>query len=69
MFSNVYELFKHIFLAAPKRKSCPSYIWVRAVVWACGRGQTHTLTHTQTDTQTRVTTIYFALSTTHAKCN
>jgi len=34
---------------------------VRAVVWAYSRGQT--------DTQTRVTTIYFASSTTHAKCN
>jgi len=33
-------------------------------VWACSRGQTHT--HTQ---QTRVTTIHFASSTTHAKCN
>jgi len=44
----------------------PSYIrGVRAVVWACGRGQTHR----QTDTQTRVTTIHFASSTTHAKCN
>jgi len=33
---------------------------------ACGRGQTHR----QTDTQTRVmTTIHFASSTTHAKCN
>jgi len=30
-------------------------------VWAYGRGQT--------DTQTRVTTIHFASSTTHAKCN
>ena len=38
-----------------------SYIRVRAVVWAYGRGQT--------DTQTRVTTIHFASSTTHAKCN
>jgi len=43
----------------------PSYIRVRAVVWAYGRGQTDR----QTDTQTRVTTIYFASSTTHAKCN
>ena len=43
----------------------PSYIWVRAVVWAYGHGQTDT----QTDTQTRVTTIHFASSTTHAKCN
>jgi len=42
----------------------PSYIRVRAVVWAYGRGQTDT----QTDTQTRVTTIHFASSTTHAKC-
>jgi len=51
----------------------PSYIWVRAVVWAYGRGQTdrHTdrQTDRQTDTQTRVTTIHFASSTTHAKCN
>ena len=39
----------------------PSYIRVRAVVWACGRRQT--------DRQTRVTTIHFASSTTHAKCN
>jgi len=39
----------------------PSYIRVRAVVWAYGRGQT--------DTQTRVTTIHCASSTTHAKCN
>ena len=38
-----------------------SYIRVRAVVWACGRGQT--------DTQMRVTTIHFVSSTTHAKCN
>jgi len=34
----------------------PSYILVRAIVWACGCGQTHR----QTDTQTRVTTIHFA---------
>jgi len=39
----------------------PSYIRVRAVVWAYGRGQT--------DTQTRMTTIHFVPSTTHAKCN
>jgi len=32
-------------------------------VWAYGRGQT------DTQTQTRVTTIHFASSTTHAKCN
>ena len=31
--------------------------------------RTHTHTHRQTDTQTRVTTIHFASSTTHAKCN
>ena len=37
------------------------YIRVRAIVWACGRGQR--------DTQTRVTTIHFASSTTHANCN
>ena len=48
-----------------------SYIRVRAVVWAYGRGQTDKQRHTdkQTDTQTRVTTIHFASSTTHAKCN
>ena len=39
----------------------PSYIRVRVVVWAYGCGQT--------DTQTRVTTIHFASSTTHTKCN
>jgi len=43
----------------------PSYIRVRAVVWANGRGQTDR----QTDTQTRVPTIHFASSTTYAKCN
>ena len=47
----------------------PSYIRVRAVVWACGRGQTDTHTDRHTDKQTRVTTIHFASSTTHAKCN
>jgi len=47
----------------------PSYIRVRAVVWVYGRGQTDRQTDTQTDTQTRVTTIHFASSTTHAKCN
>jgi len=43
----------------------PSYIWVRAVVWAYGHGQTDR----HTDTQARVTTIHFASSTAHAKCN
>jgi len=43
----------------------PSYIRVRAIVFACGRGQTDR----QTDRQTHVTTIHFASSTTHAKCN
>jgi len=43
----------------------PSYIRVRAVVWAYGRGQTDR----QTDTQTRVTTIHFASSTTDAECS
>ena len=47
----------------------PSYIRVRAIVWTCSRGQTHTEPHRQTDTQTRVTTIHFASSSTHAKCN
>jgi len=46
----------------------PSYIRVRAVMWAYGRGQTDRHTHRRTDTQTRVTTIHFASSTTHAKC-
>jgi len=45
----------------------PSYIRVRAVVWAYGRGQTDR--QTDRHTQTRVTTIHFASSTTHAKCN
>jgi len=34
-------------------------------VWACGRGQSHI----HRNTQTQVTTIHFASSTTHAKCN
>jgi len=46
----------------------PSYIRVRAVVWAYGRGQTHAQTDRHTHTQTHVTTIHFASSTTHAKC-
>jgi len=41
----------------------PSYIRIRAVMCACGRGQT------DTHTQTRVTNIHFASSTTHEKCN
>jgi len=49
----------------------PSYIQVRALVWAYGRGQTDRQTDTDThaDTQTRVATIHFVSSTTHAKCN
>jgi len=43
----------------------PSYIRVRAVVWAYGRGHTDR----QTDTQTPVTTIHFASSTTHLTQN
>jgi len=39
----------------------PSYIQVRAIVWAYDRGQTHR--------RARMTTIHFASSTTHAKCN
>jgi len=31
----------------------PSYIWVSAVVWAYGHGQTDRHTDRQTDTQTR----------------
>ena len=46
-----------------------SYIRVRAVVWAYGRGQTDTKTDRQTDrqthTQTAVTTIHFASVTPH----
>ena len=38
----------------------PSYIRVRAIVWAYGCGQTDRETDTQTHTQTRVTTIHFA---------
>ena len=34
-----------------------------------GRSAGQRQTDRQTDTQTRVTTIYFASSTTHAKCN
>jgi len=47
----------------------PSYIRVRAVVWACGERQAHRQTDRQTHTQTRLTNIHFASSTTHAKCN
>jgi len=39
-----------------------SYIRIRAVVWACGHGQTHTHTDRQADTQTPVTIIHFASS-------
>jgi len=31
----------------------PSYIWVHAVVWACGRGWTHRQIHTHTHTDAR----------------
>jgi len=41
----------------------PTYIRVRAVVWASGQGHTHT------HTQTALTNIRFASSTTHAKRN
>jgi len=43
----------------------PSYMRVRAIVWACDEGETHR----QTGTQALVTTIHFASSATHAKCN
>jgi len=39
----------------------PSYIWVHAVVWQHGVGQT--------DTQTAVTTIHFASTMPHMMCN
>ena len=41
----------------------PSYIQVRAVVWQCDEGQTHT------DTQTAVANIHFSPAMPHAKCN
>ena len=51
----------------------PSYIRVRAIMPAYGRGQAdghpQTPRHTDIHTQTRVTTIHFASSTTHLKCN
>jgi len=47
----------HNYGASP---TTPSYIPVRAVVWACGCGQT--------DKQTRVTNIHFASSMTNKKC-
>jgi len=43
----------------------PTCIRVRAVMWECGDGQTGR----HTDTQTRVSSIHFASSTTHTKCN
>ena len=46
----------------------PSYIRVRAVVWAYDRGQTHRHTDTHTDARDH-NNLHFALSTTHAKCN
>jgi len=45
----------------------PSYIRVGVIVWACGCGQTDR--HTDTHTQTCMSTIHFASSTTHKKCN
>ena len=50
----------------------PSYIRVRAVVWAYGRGQTHTHTDRQTHTHTDArdhNTFCVSYNTTHAKCN
>jgi len=43
----------------------PTYIRVRAVVWECGEGHTHT----HTNAQTRVTNLHFASATPHAKRN
>ena len=43
----------------------PSYIWVRAIMWASGRGQTDR--QTQTDKQTCVTTIHFAFALQHPR--
>ena len=39
----------------------PTYVRVRAVVWECSEGQTHTQTH--------ATNIHFALATSYARCN
>jgi len=49
----------------------PTYIGVRAVVWECGEVQAdrHTDRDRHKHTQTAVTTIHFASSTTHARCN
>jgi len=47
----------------------PSHIRVRAVVWACGKGQTDTHTQTHAHTQMAMTDKQFASATPHAKCN
>ena len=47
----------------------PRYIRVRAVLWACGLGETGRQAGTHTHRQTRVNNIHFASSTTHAKCS
>jgi len=69
----IFVLKRDVKLQLTNSTMPPSYIRVRAVVWAYGCGQTDRQTdrHTDrhTDTQTRVTTIHFASSTTHAKCN
>ena len=39
----------HNYVAAPTTP--PSYIRVRAIVWACGRGQTDRQTDTHTDSR------------------
>jgi len=44
----------------------PSYIRVRAIVWAYDRGQTDRQTDSHTDARDHNT---FASSTSHAKCN
>jgi len=45
----------------------PSYIQVHTVVWECGEEQIDR--HTDRQTQMAVTTIHFASSMTHVKCN
>jgi len=39
----------------------PSYIWVRAIVQACGRGQSHTQRHTDEQTDARVHNTFHAV--------
>ena len=48
----------------------PSYIWVRAILWAWGCGQIDTQTHTYRHTEERDHNTFRMVGyTTHAKCN